>query len=347
MFCSLRGLILQFAHYRSIDELDEITKHLDEDLRHPVGVYLIALARLPESLDTSCENPGYSGSEHLRQVLLCEEFQMAIVRNLLHSFPEFRRLLFVHVPKCAGADLSVMLSRRFFLLQKPLTVSDWTSKSALFEHLRGFAANLSSLAREILVCGHFTLSEYITANLIRAEDSLFTVVRDPVERIISHVNYVMTVMKLDLAMTRPDTKAWASSLQLPNLEQLTFDEELATLILINSAFAGELQNRMCRMLGSDDGTFASAAQSIKQSNIEVVLLENYESWLASKWGLESEGMNPSEKFISYERLSSKLRAFIVDELAGEDLKLYEFARLEQKSLSSTANPKGARTSAQA
>ena len=40
-------------------------------------------------------------------------FQQEVLTLLLNAFPEKRRLLFVHIPKCAGSDLSHHLMTRY------------------------------------------------------------------------------------------------------------------------------------------------------------------------------------------------------------------------------------------
>ena len=44
----------------------------------------------------------------LNEVLLSEEFRRSILRLFLNAFPEKRRLLFIHIPKCAGSDLLIL-----------------------------------------------------------------------------------------------------------------------------------------------------------------------------------------------------------------------------------------------
>ena len=49
----------------------------------------------------------------LNELLLSRFFQKDILRLFLEAFPEKRRLLFVHIPKCAGSDLSHHLVGRY------------------------------------------------------------------------------------------------------------------------------------------------------------------------------------------------------------------------------------------
>jgi len=60
----------------------------------------------------------------------------------------------------------------------------------------------------------------------------------------------------------------------------------------------------------------------------MIFLKDYDAWLARKWQLTSRRVNAAEKYISYSDLSFSMRLTLLDELVGEDLKLYDFVARE-------------------
>jgi hypothetical protein len=326
MITNFRDLILEFGAYGSIVDLHSLSQQLEERLRHPAGVYATALSRVPESLEACEAPPAYCAFQHLRDVVLSDEFQLSIVPRLLHTFPEYRRHLFVHIPKCAGSDLRDVLSDRYFILDKTLGMPNQGSKWELFDTLHRFANAAKNGTLEFLLTGHFELREYISLNLIRPHDRVFAVVRDPVERVLSHVNYIVTVLKRDPMKSRPDSQYWCDSLGLETIDLPNCDGELAMRVLSHPKLKDEFHNVMCRWLGTCTGTFTDAVYGIKAASVEIVQVEEYTSWLWSKWGVKTKKLNSSEKLLAYSDLPTQLRTYVLNELVSEDLKLYEFLR---------------------
>jgi hypothetical protein len=296
-----RDLILHFRTYTDINELDSFAA----------------------SVPAKSAGNGSEASD-VRNVLLSEEFQQTLVKRILDAFPEYGRLLFVHIPKCAGSDLVLLLAEKYFSLSRYLAFPEWTSKDALFAHLRRFTRERHEEDFKFFVSGHFRLQDYL--DLIRPCDELCTVLRNPVDRVISNINYILTCLERDPELQEPHTRGWASAMGLSSLTGVVFDEHLASSILDNERFYPELCNGICYYLG--DGSFRSAMENIKATNIELVMLEDYERWLQAKWGMQTRHENKSSRFISYASLSDAQKAFILRDLVGEDLKLYEALRID-------------------
>lgn len=325
MIRTYRDLIEAFESYENLNSLDEIANQIDDDIANPTGIYLLSLGRLPENPDMCRPSSSYCPREHLRQVLLSSEFQSKVIAGLLNHFGEYERELYVHIPRCGGTDLRVVLGDVLFPLPKDLALEEWTEKEALLQHLRRFACARKTPPLKFFVCGHFTLGEYINLGFIRACDHVFTVLRHPVDRVLSHVNYIVHAMRQDPKMVRPDTRLWASWLNLANLDNVRW-EELPLEILKSPAFKSDFTNLICNCLG--DGTFKSAVRNILTSKIEIIFLKDYDAWLAKKWQVVSRRVNAAEKYISYSDLSLSMRLTLLDELVGEDLKLYDFVARE-------------------
>jgi hypothetical protein len=56
----------------------------------------------------------------LKTTLESEEFQQNIVGLILNSYPEKRRLIHIHIPKCAGTHLRARLELKYPTVRKGL-----------------------------------------------------------------------------------------------------------------------------------------------------------------------------------------------------------------------------------
>lgn len=106
------------------------------------------------------------------------------VRSLLFCNSEPRKVLFEHVPKCGGTTVNNYL-KSHYSKDKVFVING----ARPFDSIKYFI----SLPKEErysydLVCGHgaYKLKDYVHPRAIR-----FTILRDPVDRIISHYYYVL------------------------------------------------------------------------------------------------------------------------------------------------------------
>jgi len=117
--------------------------------------------------------------DYLNDLLHSPRFQRNILAYILRAFPEKRRLMFVHIPKCAGSDMSMHLASRFPSLEQRLMEASATDKDQLFQALSEFVREIV-FSDSIFLRGHIPLDYYADAQLIRPADRIFTIVRDPI-----------------------------------------------------------------------------------------------------------------------------------------------------------------------
>lgn len=99
------------------------------------------------------------------------------------GLPPIRKLFFDHVPKCAGTSIRRFLQRLFSQRRT------YGVYSGIESRCRAFKSMPESLRHQFdLVIGHgvHTLVDYVAAEAVTA-----TVLRQPVDRIISHYHYVL------------------------------------------------------------------------------------------------------------------------------------------------------------
>ena len=324
----LLELFLLFKEERGLESMLDRIDFTDVD---PKQAIFAALGRLSEPSDFRPDRPA---KRLLQQALHSPEFQTNIIRLIFEAFPEKRRKIFIHVPKCAGTDLAANLSPAIFpvAINYSLTATNWTSHSQLFSKIRDIILELH-FSEDIFLHGHLPLSYLINNRLLRYEDHVFTVVRSPTSIIISQVNYIMTRFINDPDQTLPDTREWLKMMNLseiPKNASSAYFRDLATKVLKNQTAIRK--NYICSYLGKGD--FKSAIHNITSSNIEIADIGTYKQWMKDKWGVRSDTrINVSNKVMSEDGLSEYEKEYI-NSITSEDRRLYEMISKELSSNSS-------------
>jgi hypothetical protein len=274
----------------------------------------------------------YYPRDHLHELLLSEAFQTGLIPLFLRAFPEKRRLIFVHIPKCAGTDLSFHFRARHPSLERSLTDPAWTPKPAMLRRIARVVAHLRT-ADSIFVHGHINLADHIAADIIRPTDRVFTVIREPLAAAISQVNYILTRFEEDLTggQLRPDTAEWSRVMDLgPTPARMSDDfiKRLTTAALRTKRLT--VPNSQCLWLGGE-GTQA-VVDRLATYDVEVSEVERYNAWLQATWGIEAKTRwNASKKFIALQDLTTDDLGYLVG-ITREDQRLY---RTVERLLTST------------
>lgn len=152
----------------------------------------------------------------------------------------------------------------------------------------------------IFISGHTHLGTYQswTGNGIRAEDQVFTVIREPLDCILSQVNYVLTRIFSVQSPAQPDTVGWRKLFAIEDLDQRESRDwvvQLARRILRNKGVV--VPNVTCAYLGGA-GYDESLAKTVAH-DLEVIELKHLDSWSEERLGVtRATRLNTSEKFVS-------------------------------------------------
>jgi hypothetical protein len=249
-------------------------------------------------------------------------FQRRAPYLFLSAFAELRRVVFVHLPKCAGTDLIVNLRTRFLSVPNTLTQSEWYPTDKLLRTL-GAMALLARHANGLFFSGHFAIEELHRELKFRPWDNYITVVRDPIDQMISQANYIATVLALDPSRERPDSRNWASMLGNHTIpKDLRGDEgaKLAERILHDPQLTPP--NPLTALLGSG---LQNALDNLARFDFEITDVIRYERWLARRWGVaKSSRLNASIPFLRRDRAGKFVH--YLEEVNADDLHLYEKIR---------------------
>ncbi|HEV2097591.1 MAG TPA: hypothetical protein VGR45_01555 [Stellaceae bacterium] len=261
--------------------------------------------------------------DHLNGLLCSAELQENVVAFLLRAFPEKRRLVFIHIPKCAGTGLSSHLAARFPLIAAQWQAASWTTREQLFLNLARFVRE-TPFSDSIAAAGHLRLSHYAEENLLRPDDQVFTVVRDPLEIAVSALNYMFTRMQAGArdGEIPPDVKDWMAVLDLRDLPPEVTPDFVAE-ITRRALHMPEIvsPNSLCYWLGG--GSAEQVIERLAQYRVEITTTVKYEDWLAAKWGVTtSTRANASTNYVSSSQLSEDDMVFLRSQ-SSDDRRLYD------------------------
>lgn len=318
-----RRFLERFGDFDPAIGLSSILRGLETVQADPRIAYSNVLGRWPSAYEY--QSASGDAVQTYSELLASAEFQDTFIASVLNAYPEKRRLLFVHIPKCAGTDLQAVLSDRAAAIHKNITLPNWTSMAAFYGHLKSLVLQLPR-SPNILVCGHNRLQWFITQKLQRMGDRLFAVVREPVSRALSQINYSVAALIHDPIGSRPDTRRWLDMLGRSEIDP-SDPRGLATEMLERAPdiMGG---NVMCQFLGRGD--FESTISSVRSCNIELSETDCYDEWLATRWDSpQSKNANRSRPLVTKGDLSStdldRIRT-----VAADDFRLYERIRSRLK-----------------
>jgi hypothetical protein len=317
-----RELFRLLACYeQSGDDLGGLFDRVDLSGVTGLQVYQSVLRRSPDPSRAGWGDP-YDAKAHFIAALTSFEFRAKAIEHFLDAFSDKNRLLFIHIPKCAGTDLRAKLLPKFVSLSLDLSSQDWTADNERLAAL-GAAARSAESTDEILVYGHLQLDFYLAKVGARVQDRIFTVIRDPVEIAISQANYAITILVNDPAGSRPDARDNLNRLGLDRLPENAGPamlKELALRAFLDSRITKP--NLICGHLASIGKGHAEAIRNIVTHGVEVTDTARYNSWVRQAWGIDSQTRhNSSMKFLS--RADLEPYRDRLDMLTSEDRKVFD------------------------
>jgi hypothetical protein len=285
-------------------------------------LYFSILRRPPETRqlveqdDLSCDP-----KQRFCEMVWSDEFQSRLIRLLLESFPEKRRLFYIHIPKSAGSHFFARIAPLYPCINKVVEINGWTSKQELMEILSAFAS-IVDFFDFLIVQGHIGLNYVIQEAGLRFGDEIFTVLRDPVMSAISMANYVASRLMADPTGNYPDTRQWLDQLGMESLPEYRSDASIKAVAL---AALGDDRianvNPVCHYLG--DGTSESAINNIVVNNIELTDTLRYDRWLETRWKVRSGSrLNQSLPILGRNDVIPRLWDRM-HYLRSEDIKVFE------------------------
>ncbi len=286
-------------------------------------IYQAVHNRPPDSYEALLRQNANSDLATFIAALSSAEFQENLIAHVLRAFPEKRRLFFVHIPKTAGVDLATHLISRYPSLSTTLLNRDLTPRrEQLFLAIKHVVLEMTC-SDTIFISGHTHLGTFQRwcENGIRFQDRVFTVIREPLQQILSQLNYTLTRIFSDETPTPPDTAGWRSEFQVENLALRHSRDQvlhLARRILRHQGVV--VPNVICSYLGG--GSCKQALLQTAAHDLEVIELKQLDAWARQQWNIASGAkLNASEKFIALQDLSRDDLEY-AQGIVGEDTQYY-------------------------
>jgi len=324
---TIRDVFELFARYERPGGIAAMLDGIDWQAAAPGHWRKLIVGAQAGSAQASDQDP-MTASDRIAAFLSSPEFANRLLLALPRAYPEKRRLMMVHIPKCAGTDLISRLSPLYPTLSRHVMVLAGEKRADLFRHLHEFVVKAST-SDTIFLTGHVPLTDYLPLlNANRTGDRLFTIVRDPIDLVLSGTNFLLR------QMTSPEVgRAGARKLRAtfgvrPNAP-LSADELRALAVKIMRHPEISKGNTLCRFLGGETagvGSAKSALDALVRSDIEITDVSRYGDWLRSEWGIVStERRNATERALDQHGLEPADLAYIND-LTAEDRRLYDRIR---------------------
>jgi hypothetical protein len=321
---SLRETFELFAAYRPETGLAGLFEGIDLARVTPRQIYYAVHGRPPERLGYTVRPAGFLAKPRFVAALASKEFRDNIVKNLLDAFPERKRLLFLHIPRTAGSELSVRLMSRYPSISSQLTWPGWLTPEQFYAAVRDFVLEVGG-SDSIFVRGHNAIDDFRAWRVMRFQDSVFAVLRNPLDMIISQVNYVMMRIFDTTVPLRPDTVGWRELFGVIDEDMPPSPSNMAALARIILRHSGVVTpNPICRFLG--DGTAARAIENIVVHAIEITDIDHYDAWCSTRWDIDRQSRsNASTRYVALDDFTGDDRRYMAS-LTEEDARLYGAAQ---------------------
>jgi hypothetical protein len=316
-----------FGLYDPRDGLEKLIGRLKLDGATPRHIYNAVLGRAPDDITTATPADIYNPARHLEAVLKAPAFQKNAMRNFLGTFSSKRREIFFHIPKCAGTDLILNLAPGRLSFPRALDFDGWTSKEDFFSALGGLV-QAAPYFDDVFIYGHMQVGEYTSLAGVRSDDKMFTVIRNPVDLLLSQANYAVSRLRQDPEGKDPDVQEILGFLGLSGVSdrlEPKYVKRLTAQCLLDVRISQP--DRICFYLGKDlIPSFEQAIQHIVTYDIEVTDTSRYGRWLKDRWNIESSTRhNESEKVLTAHEMR-RLFPKLVRERTNEDGKLFSVIR---------------------
>ena len=296
-------------HYRPEVGLEPIFQQAEGEQWTTRQIFYAVHGRRPDGLNAALNRSDNSPYKIFTAAIYSDEFRKQHPPRILRDYPEKKRIFFVHIPKSAGSDLASHLTSRYPTLNTRLCQKEWATNEEFLQAMKDFWLEAEH-NDTIFVTGHNHLALYENWNVLRLDDRIFTVLREPVLQVISQVNYVLTRIFSANNPPDPDTRGWRKLFGVEDMGIEASREEvlkLARRVLKDPGVTGG--NIACAFLGG--GSYEKAVERLAIHDVEVVDLSTYERWCRERWGItHSRRVNESKKYVALADFSAAEHDYI-------------------------------------
>ena len=289
-----------------------------EDIQNVGYFYRSLLKRNPESA-TIAQRPFRGLDTELRAFTLSDEFKKNFGVHVLDEFPDFQRELFIHIPKTGGNSLHLRAAKdpRFVVVRSPLgpivDIPNWP------KYYQGVARQLFERTGFIFLEYHLQVQHVFAFKLMRPQDRIYTIVREPLSLMVSYLNYVLTSVAASVGDPDPPTESRICDALWGLGSTERWRRTLMSSVLLGILDKYLPKNPMCACLGSADAD--TAYDNVHKMGMQVYDITTLES-VFKYYDWESAHENESHKYLEIETIPKKIM-YQLCAMSYEDFILYE------------------------
>lgn len=165
---------------------------------------------------------------------------------------------------------------------------------------------------------------YAKRQLIRPTDMVFTVVREPVDMVVSQINYVVTRIANDSKTGEfgHDTREWLGMLDMDPPEA-PLSEDFIHAVAERAVRHPLMIQKDSLSYWLGDWDVAAAISLLQVHDVEITDVSRLDPWLQARWGIvPSRRYNESDRYFTRDTLPTELMDRIRRGIT-RDLRLYE------------------------
>jgi hypothetical protein len=321
-----RALFRILSLYNSQAPLSALLDLIDFSEATPEIVYFATLGRPPEATSgvALSDRSQYSAKRHFEACLLSNEFQTQLMESFVRAFPEKKRLIYIHIPRCAGTHFRVNVGSRHPQIPNSLQDVAATSKIEMLQAISK-VSRVVDVFDSVVLSGHRRIDYFLRRIGVRAGDEVFTSMRDPLDLVISISNYVIKLLSQYPNGERPDARTFLDYLELDRLPQ-PLSADAARDLFIRTIYDERIVPRNPISFYLGDGTAKTAIANIITKRIEVTTTDRYNQWLECRWKCHApERLNEADCIFDKNELVTK-HGNQLSYATSEDREVYEAVR---------------------
>jgi hypothetical protein len=281
-------LLELFAAMGTTASFQALQRSIDFAGADPLTMTFTVLGRWPTHEEAAAFRSPYPAWQHMHALLRSDEFRALLPRRTCEAFPERKRILFVRMPRSAGAHVIATLDGKHPMLPLDLAHGRYRDPTLLAQTLGHVFARMNNSNALAMVqdsmaafvdepqnqlTGPDPLAWHAGPPPCRSGDVLFAIIRDPAERAMSQVNATLRALRGGQDVAPALIARLGDRLEQDRAAMSPAKWRDIGRVLLAARLA---RNPVCHALG--DGTAEGALRACARAPVTLVPPSGYRIW---------------------------------------------------------------------